>query len=286
MYPTNKQYIRLIVRLTLYFFFVVLLFAVFYWGLSLAKFPVFQNISCVSFSDSCFFSLVTVTTLGYGDLQPLGLARALSSIEAVTGLVLAGYSISQVVSLKQERLIEHLVEERFVFKYNACLANLVEGKELIGDRRREAKELVVPAKKHGADDRSRINDRQFMFNQGNPFYPALRSMKMLNECAEYAHRYQKIAALRTTIEATFYQIEELTSIARKYLLNLTQLKVAWKTPRTLKILNDLLEEVDGFVENYFKDTQLANKKYKSGVKSYHEIYLARVAEIRSLISTV
>ncbi|RYE47557.1 MAG: two pore domain potassium channel family protein, partial [Sphingobacteriales bacterium] len=161
MYPTNKQYIRLIVRLTLYFFSVVLLFAVFYWGLSLAKFPVFQNFSCVSFSEACYFSLVTVTTLGYGDLQPLGLARALSSIEAVTGLVLAGYSISQVVSLKQEKLIEHLVEERFVFKYNACLASLVEGKELIGDRRREAKELVVPAKKHGADDRLRINDRQF-----------------------------------------------------------------------------------------------------------------------------
>ncbi|PUA45345.1 hypothetical protein C5U62_07575 [Pseudomonas protegens] len=286
MYPTNQQYIRLITKLALCFFLVALLFAAFYWGISLAGVPVFEAHSKIRFREACYFSLVTMTTLGYGDLQPLGYARLLASIEAVTGLVFAGYAISQVVSLKQERLIEYLVEERFTFKYNACLASLIEGKELIGDRRREGKELIVSAQKLGTSDSPGLSDRQFMFNQGNPFYPALRSMKLLNECADYAHHHQKTIALLSTVEAAFHQIEELISLVRKYLLALNQLKVIWNTPRTLSILKDLLEEIELFVDRYLQHTTLASGMYKNGSRSYREVYIARLEEVRSLTSTV
>ncbi|UST75347.1 potassium channel family protein [Pseudomonas siliginis] len=286
MYPTNRQYLRLITKLTLCFVLVALLFAAFYLGISLAGVPVFQGHSAIEFRDACYFSLVTMTTLGYGDLQPLGYARLLASIEAVTGLVFAGYAISQVVSLKQERLIEHLVEEQFTFKYNACLASLVEGKELIGDRRREGKELIVSGKKTEISNSPGLNDRQFMFNQGNPFYPALRSMKLLNECADYAHHHQKTKALLSTVEAAFHQIEELISLVRKYLLTLNQLKVVWNTPRTLSILKDLLEEIELFVNRYLQLTSLAGGVYKNGLRSYREVYIARLEEVRSLTSTV
>ena len=37
------------------------------------------------FFTCCYFSVVTFTTLGYGDLTPLGLSRALAATEAFIG---------------------------------------------------------------------------------------------------------------------------------------------------------------------------------------------------------
>ena len=37
--------------------------------------------------DTLYFSYTTITTLGYGDLHPLGLCRAVSSVEALFGLI-------------------------------------------------------------------------------------------------------------------------------------------------------------------------------------------------------
>ncbi|CRM39169.1 potassium channel family protein [Pseudomonas sp. 35 E 8] len=286
MYPTKRQYIQLITKLAVCFFSVVLLFALFFLCLGFTESRVFKECSSVTFWDACYFSLVTITTLGYGDMQPLGFARLLAGIEAVTGLVFAGYAISQVVSLKQEKLIEHLVEERFTFKYNACLASLVEGKELIGDRRREGKALLVSVSKGVVQNSPGLSTRQFMFNQGNPFYPALRSMKGLNECAKYAHHHQQTTALLSTVEAAFHQIEELVSLVRKYLLTLNELKVSWNTPRTLSVLKDLLAEMELFVNRYLQYTTLNSRFYKNGSKSYLEIFTTRHIEVSSMASMV
>ncbi|WP_460384059.1 potassium channel family protein [Pseudomonas amygdali] len=295
MYPTNRQYIYLIAKLTVCFFCVTLLFAGCYWCLAISGKPIFKDIPYSGFWDAGYFSLVTITTLGYGDLQPLGFARLLAGLEAVTGLVFAGYAISQVVSLKQEKLIEHLVKERFTFQYNACLTSLVEGKELISDRRREGRELIsdrrrdgigssVITSSQGVQSSPSLATRQFMFNQGNPFYPALRSMKTLNECANYAHDHKQTIALLSTVEAAFHQIEELISVVRKYLITLNELKVEWNTSRTLRIIKDLLEEITIFIKRYLKYTALFSEAYKNGARPYLQVCQARLDEVRLIIS--
>lgn len=44
--------------------------------------------------DAIYFSYTTFTTLGYGDIEPLGVLRYLTGIEALTGLVLITWSAS------------------------------------------------------------------------------------------------------------------------------------------------------------------------------------------------
>lgn len=50
-----------------------------------------------SFLDCIYFSFTSFTTLGYGDIAPLGDIRFLSGIESLTGLVLITWSASFLI---------------------------------------------------------------------------------------------------------------------------------------------------------------------------------------------
>ena len=50
-------------------------------------------------ADVLYFSYVTFTTVGYGDLSPAGLCRALAAAEAVTGYVLLGLFVAAAVTI-------------------------------------------------------------------------------------------------------------------------------------------------------------------------------------------
>ncbi len=54
-----------------------------------------------SFSESVYFSLVTFTTLGYGDISLNSDWRLLSGLEAINGIMLIGWSTAMMYSLIQ-----------------------------------------------------------------------------------------------------------------------------------------------------------------------------------------
>ena len=51
-------------------------------------------ISPVSLLDCVYFSFTTFTTLGFGDIEPIGDLRYLTGLEALTGLVLITWTAS------------------------------------------------------------------------------------------------------------------------------------------------------------------------------------------------
>jgi hypothetical protein len=57
----------------------------------------------IDFPDLVYFSVVTYSTIGFGDLYPIGGARLLAGVEAILGLLLIGWSAS----------FTYLVMERF-----------------------------------------------------------------------------------------------------------------------------------------------------------------------------
>jgi hypothetical protein len=48
--------------------------------------------------DSLYFSIVTISTLGYGDFRPMGWGRFVSSLEVTSGLVLVAIAVSKLAS--------------------------------------------------------------------------------------------------------------------------------------------------------------------------------------------
>jgi len=59
------------------------------------------NIEFSGFSETFYFSLVTYTTLGYGDISLSSDWRLLSGLEAINGIMLLGWSTAMMFSLIQ-----------------------------------------------------------------------------------------------------------------------------------------------------------------------------------------
>jgi hypothetical protein len=62
-------------------------------------------LTSVSFLDALYFSVVTISTLGYGDLHPIGFSKFLASLEVVFGLAYVGVVIAKITS---RRLTYHV----------------------------------------------------------------------------------------------------------------------------------------------------------------------------------
>lgn len=55
--------------------------------------------------DLFYFSIVTLTTLGYGDITPVApIARALAAIEAMVGVMFIAVIVSRLVGMHTARL--------------------------------------------------------------------------------------------------------------------------------------------------------------------------------------
>lgn len=77
-----------------------------------------------TFLDALYFSAVTATSVGYGDVTPVGAARVIALVEAVFELLLFGGVVSKFVSSRQDRLIEEVSESTFENELGRIRTNL------------------------------------------------------------------------------------------------------------------------------------------------------------------
>lgn len=70
-------------------------YAAAYWAFAVHwDLPTFAGVPVSTFTDCLYFSVVTYTSLGYGDQVPVSHARLIAGVEALNGLLLIGWSAS------------------------------------------------------------------------------------------------------------------------------------------------------------------------------------------------
>jgi urease gamma subunit len=72
-----------------------------------------------------YFSAVTATSVGYGDIVPAGIARLLAVTESMAGLILFGCVVSKFVSHRQEQLIDNIHHIAFEERLGRVRTNLL-----------------------------------------------------------------------------------------------------------------------------------------------------------------
>ncbi len=76
-------------------------------------------------ASALYFSAVTATSIGYGDIVPTGVARALAVCEGMAGLILFGCVVSKFVSRRQEELIGQIHRIAFEDRLGRVRTNLL-----------------------------------------------------------------------------------------------------------------------------------------------------------------
>ncbi len=71
-----------------------------------------------------YFSFVTVTSVGYGDVLPRGIARAMSIVEAISGLLIFGAVVSKFVSRRQDQVVAEIHRITSEERIDRILTNL------------------------------------------------------------------------------------------------------------------------------------------------------------------
>ncbi len=72
-----------------------------------------------TFLTGIYFSIVTISSLGYGDMHPMGISKVLACLEVLFGLVMIGVMIAKVTSYRVERIYSSDAQKR--------LENFIEG---------------------------------------------------------------------------------------------------------------------------------------------------------------
>jgi len=108
---TDRSYTELMS----FWFLSVLFFSAFYYLLTVfypthGLLPIERTEGWFVFLDSLYFSTVTATSTGYGDITPHGFSRILASIQAIMALFVFASFVTKLVSYKQELALREVHE--------------------------------------------------------------------------------------------------------------------------------------------------------------------------------
>lgn len=75
--------------------------------------------------DSIYFSFITATSTGYGDIVPLGFFKVIAIFEVIFGLLLLAFVTSKLISIKQDIILNEIYEISFSEKINRLRSSLL-----------------------------------------------------------------------------------------------------------------------------------------------------------------
>ena len=109
---------------------MILLSGIGYWlvallskdGLVEAGIPVGTDLQ--GFGNALYFSFVTATSIGYGDILPVGIARVVAVAEAISALLIFGAVVAKFVSHRQDELVAEIHRVTFEERLDRVQTNL------------------------------------------------------------------------------------------------------------------------------------------------------------------
>ncbi len=174
-------------------------------------------------SDAIYFSFITATSTGFGDIVPLGGFKVIAILEVIFGLLLLAFVTSKLVSLKQDIILNEIYEMSFQERINRLRSALLLFRQHLS-------RLV-----------SRIEEQAIQKREINELYIYLSSFEdTLNEISslldsEKKHYFTKeideinAELIVNSINSSFEKLREFIALC-------TQKQVEWKRDIALNLL--------------------------------------------------
>lgn len=125
---------------------IILLFGVVYFIFSSVRSYLYFSRSGApikSLLDHIYFSFITATSTGYGDIIPIGFFKILAILEVVFGLLLLAFVTSKLISIKQDVILNELYEISFNERISRLRSSLLLFRQNINRLMNRAEEVSI-----------------------------------------------------------------------------------------------------------------------------------------------
>lgn len=207
-------------------------------------------------STALYFSIVTFSSLGYGDVVPLGLSRAFAMLEVLLGLLFIGTLVSKLVSMRQERLLTSLYRLEYISHFRSIRHELSDKRFRIENA--SLRLYFDPKdKEHIGEVYELFKGEIGIFRQINSTLSGLagflksekvRDEPIFKELESY-HFERVLGSIDLTLKGTFDALERFKEV--KY--------SAWKTKATqqdLKLMVKHSGDIVDFISEEFKSKEI------------------------------
>ncbi|MFH1294378.1 MAG: ion channel [Candidatus Aenigmatarchaeota archaeon] len=221
----------------------------------------------VDFKDCIYFSFVTATTTGFGDIVPVGIFKSVAILEVLSGLLVLAMVTSKLVSIKQDVILEEMYELSVNDKVYKLRSSLLLFRQNI-DRVISRVEEKIVWKREVNSMNSYFSSLEDVLNEINMLIKKsgkkgfVRSIDTVN-----------IQLITNSVLSSLEKINELLSI-------LTQNKIPWRTETNQNNLNRCLAANDAL----FASVASSKGSAKEQIDDFLRRKEAVVSQIRSLLS--
>ena len=229
------------------FLIMVAVFGLLYWYLSDIGHGVGQNnepVTNVSILTGIYFSIVTVSSLGYGDFHPIGFSKILVSVEVLLGLAFIGVMIAKLTSGSLSNLVSRL----FVSDTRKQLNKFVSMFNQIETRFREILREISPVYHRVPDlpsgsTENRKQSRERISTTTIPSKFRESTLDLKKSCAELRDYFR-----RETNESIYFRLApagsviELANVVRETLFYVSQCIMALPLRSDPTIFDDILNK--------------------------------------------
>lgn len=197
--------------------------------------------------DSIYFSFITATTTGFGDIVPFGFFKFIATAEVIFGLMLLAIVTSKLVSIKQDVILSELYDISLKEKVNRLRSSMLLFRQNL--------ERVM----------SKIEDSSIQKREINSIYIYISSFEdVLSEILALTVKQGKQIFIKNidtvSIELIFNSILSSFEKLNELMVIMNQKKIKWDTDINLLVLNKCLR-INENLFNMLVSSKIATKEF-------------------------
>ncbi len=210
---------------------IVVLFGVFYLMLeSSSSFLLYPSNGerVKSFVDRIYFSFITATTTGFGDITPVGIFKIIAIIEVIFGLLLLAVVTSKLVSIKQDIILSEIYDISFNERINRLRSSLLVFRQNINRLINKVEENTLRKRE--------INDIYVSVSSFEDVLNEVLSLTLISGNKHFKKVLDPLNAelLLNSILVSFERLNEIITL-------LNQSRPDWRRELTLNLVNKCIE---------------------------------------------
>ncbi|MBS3122129.1 two pore domain potassium channel family protein [Candidatus Woesearchaeota archaeon] len=186
-----------------------------------------NNSKVINIGEMIYFSFVTSTTAGYGDITPKGFFKVIAIVEIILGLMLLALVTSKLVSIKQDVILGEMYEISLSERVNRLRSSLLLFRQNIN--------RAIISIEDGKIRKREINELYIFLGA---FDDTLNEVLKLIDKQEKNNEFKYIDALNTELIA--HSILQSFEKFNELIILLEQNKLEWKRDITVNQLNKCL----------------------------------------------